>query len=215
MLHNSPEDEIDDILLKMPGQSTFTKGLVASVKLVLDKGGKTAVAEFGLKKFGISFNLKHPGAVKYLKEKERFQLSDYRGTIHDTTKQGIKKILVRAAANGQSYQVTAEQIVAQGEAGVFSTKRAQLIATREIGVAYEEGNALPIRDFRNRYPDRVVMKFWQTVEDDRVTEKHRKNQDDGWIPVEQKFSGTGDDKAPGSDNPRCRCFTKYNILPPE
>jgi hypothetical protein len=34
----------------------------------------------------------------------------------------------------------------------------------------------------------IVLKKWQTVEDDRVRESHRHNQRDGYIPLDLTFS---------------------------
>jgi hypothetical protein len=34
----------------------------------------------------------------------------------------------------------------------------------------------------------VVLKKWQTVEDDRVRNSHKQNQRDGYIPLDLTFS---------------------------
>lgn len=211
---NGIRDEINNIMENFPFKVAMAETIIASMRTSLLKGGKNSVKKLKLGDFGISFDLKNREALKFLGGKLSHELSNYRGTIHQTTVDRISKILYDAADRGLSYQKTAELIIDQGEEGVFSQARGELIATREIGIAYEKGNNIPVKEFRLKNPDRVVEKAWQTVGDDRVTPKHRENQSDGWIIFEGRFTGTGDEHAPGSDNPRCRCATKYQILPP-
>ncbi len=56
-----------------------------------------------------------------------------------------------------------------------------------------------------------MLKYWSTVNDNRVTKTHSKNQSDGWELLTHRFSGTGDSIPPGSDNPRCRCHIEYEV----
>ncbi len=208
---NALEDEIRRITDNLPFKGELVETIILSMKVSLERGGKTSVKQLKLGKFGISFNVQNKKAIDFLNDKKSLELSNYRGNIHTTTKEKIADILVKAAKSGQSYQETALQIMQQGESGVFSFKRAQLIATREIGVAYEIGNRIPIDEFQRENPDRTVKKFWQTVEDDRVTPECRENEDDGWILLALAFP-SGDQNAPRLGNPRCRCFTKYQII---
>lgn len=208
---NTLDDDISLALDEMPGKEKMSEEIVAAMKVSLDKGARTITRDLSLAKFGVSFSLINAEAKKFLDAKKSLELSNFRGNITDTTKKHILTILRDALTSGQSYEVTSTQIQEQGDAGVFSQARGELIATREIGIAYEVGNNIPIEQFQALNPDRLVYKFWQTVEDERVTEKHRQNQANGWILFSETFSGTGDQRAPGSDNPRCRCFTKYEI----
>lgn len=207
---NAIEDDIDRIVNNLPYRDELVEDIIAFMKLGMDKGGKSAVKKLNLAKFGISFSLENKKAIDFLNAKKSLELSNYRGNIHQTTKTNIARILVDAAKSGQSYQKTAQLIMEQGKAGVFSAARGQLIATREIGVAYETGNNIPIKEFQADNPDRAVKKYWQTVEDDRVTKECQENQDQGWLFLSQNFS-SGDEYAPRFGNPRCRCFTKYEI----
>lgn len=207
---NATEDEINRIVNNLPYREDLVESVMVYMKVSMEKGGKTAVKKLNLGKFGISFSLQNKKAIDFLNAKKSLELSNYRGNIHQTTKTNIARILVDAAKSGQSYQKTAQLIMEQGKAGVFSPARAQLIATREVGVAYETGNNIPIREFQAENPDRAVMKYWQTVEDDRVTEECAANEDGGWLHLAEAFD-SGDDHAPRLGNPRCRCFTKYEI----
>lgn len=209
---NSVDKEIEDLLNQIPHKEDLAEEIVAFMTIALKRGGKQIVKKLNMeKRFGIGFDVKNPAAKQFLEEKKDFELSDSQGNIDATTKRGLKKVLVEAHDEGLAYSKTATQIRALSDKGVFSTARAQMIATREIGVAYEEGNAEVMNDFRSRYPGRQVQKKWQTVNDERVTETHRQNQSMGWIDYNLEFTGTGDQHAPGSDNPRCRCFTRYEI----
>lgn len=207
---NATEDDINRIVNNLPYKEELTQSVILYMESAMERGGKTAVKKLNLGKFGISFSLQNKKAIDFLNAKKTLELSNYRGNIHATTKANISRILVDAAKSGQSYQKTAQLIMEQGKAGVFSPARGQLIATREVGVAYETGNNIPIREFQADNPDRSVMKYWQTVEDDRVTEECAANEDEGWKALAQTFD-SGDDHAPRLGNPRCRCFTKYEI----
>lgn len=207
---NAIEDEIDRLVNNMPGREDVLARIIVQMTVAMDKGGRSIVKRMALAKYGISWSLQNKAAIDFLNAKKTLELSNYRGNIHATTKTKLIDILVKAAKSGQSYQKTAESIMNQGKAGVFSAARGQLIATREIGVAYEKGNNIPITDFQKENPDRLAEKYWQTVEDDSVTEECKENQKRGWIILAQNFP-SGDKHAPRLSNPRCRCFTKYEI----
>lgn len=205
------DESINRFLDDMPHKADLTEEIVLVMNESLDRGAKQIMKELPEIKESIGFDIINREAARFLGKKKTLELSNYRGNIDGTTKGRILDILRSALHSGQSYEETSYQIAEQTDAGVFSQARGELIAVREIGIAYETGNRIPIDQFTLSNPDRVVLKFWQTVEDERVTKPHRKNQSDGWIPLAQTFSGTGDQQAPGSDNPRCRCTTKYRI----
>jgi predicted metal-dependent hydrolase len=207
---NTIEDDIEKILSRMIGKEELVETIVFYSSVTLKKGGETSVKDLALRKFGISFTLKHPEAVKYLKKKAELQLSNYRGNITATTNKRVKEIIVDMVEKGRSYTDVAKEITLQGKAGVFSPARAEMIAVHEAREAYEAGRSYPIEDFLKENPDRTVEKAWNTVGDDRVTEECAANEDEGWIDFRGSFS-SGDDKPPRSDNPRCRCVTDHQI----
>lgn len=210
---NTIEDDADWIVNNLPYRTEIAETIVLNMKTSLERGGKMVVKKMKLGQFGISFDIKNKRAIEFLKAKKTLELSNSRGNINGTTKERIAAILTKAAKSGQSYEETAKLIIEQGNAGVFSPARAQLIATREIGVAYEEGNREPIDEFSEKYPDREVKKYWQTVGDDRVTPECEANEDEGWIGLDEDFP-SGDQQAPRDGNPRCRCTTLYEIQSP-
>lgn len=208
---NSPEDEIEKMLSGLPGQQELAEEIYATGLKTSSKGGKYIISELKLAQFGITYSQASPAVLKYLGGRLSAELSDYRGNITGTTKMNISKIILKAVQEGQSYQKTAEQIMEQGKSGVFSQARAQMIAVRESRVAYDKGKRSVVKHFQNKFPEETIRKYWQTVEDNKVTDTHRMNQRDGWVDMDHIFTGTGDISAPGSDNPRCRCTMRYRI----
>lgn len=201
---------LDDQLKRLPGTTKLAETIIASAKMTLNKGGKRTVDELKLGKFGIAFDLKHPDAVKYINDKKTLQLSDYKGSINHTTKERIKTIISDGIAEGKSYSELATSIKSQGEAGVFSRARAELIASHELGEAYNTGQMIPVDELTARYPDVKVQKIWLTVGDDAVTEECEANGDEGWIDYNEDFA-SGDFAPPRSLNPRCRCSWSQRI----
>lgn len=207
---NTSKKDIDKVTNNIPRQEEVTDAIMTGMSASMLKGGKTSVKRHNFDKLGISFSLKNKEAIKFLSAERKFQLSNKEGTIHDTTKKRINKILRDSADSGRTYTETAKLISEQTQAGVFSRARGQMIATNQIGIAYEEGNSIPIRDFKKEFPKRVVEKSWQTVGDSSVTEECNANAAEGWIDYEKEFS-SDDQLAPRHSNPRCRCFTADRI----
>lgn len=56
-----------------------------------------------------------------------------------------------------------------------------------------------------------MVKEWATSNDELVRPDHMENQEQGQIPLEDNFSGTGDEYAPSSDF-RCRCTSSTEIV---
>lgn len=214
---NALGDDIDRITNNLPWNETMTEEILFYMRGAMEKGGKSSIKKLKLTQFGISFDLRNKKAIDFLNAKKTLELSNSKGNIHSTTKDAINKILLDAAKSGQSYETTAKLIMQQGEAGVFSPARAQMIATREIGVAYETGNNIPIKDFQEKYPDRPVKKWWRTVGGgtaNNVTIECQENEefsdDANGIDLDALFP-SGDETAPRYGNPRCRCHTEYQI----
>jgi hypothetical protein len=212
---NSIDSEVDDFLGGMPYGEDLVAAIVAYGSYSMLRGGKEIVKNQKLGEFGISFDLKHPDAIKYMKEKTDFQLSNRKGTIDYTTKQRIGEILTDGISTGKSYQDMAKQITQQGQAGVFSRARAEMIAIREIGEAYEYGKYASMQEFLAKNPDRQAQKWWITAGDDKVTDECMANSEASPMPFNQAFPYSGGDQmmAPRYGHPRCRCNTQYEILP--
>ncbi len=205
------DERIEFFLRNMPGVEDIADRLFSSEALSMRKGGKTIIKSLKLSDFGISFSLQHPEAKSYLRTKHTIEkLSNFRGNISGRTKTKITDILVKGIAEGKSPTELAKLIRKQGDAGVFSIARGEHIAQREIGMAYAKGNRIPIDDFAREFPDRPPEKRWNTVKDSKVRATHTTNEKDGWIPLAQNHSGTGEDQAP-SQEWRCRCTETFKV----
>lgn len=149
----------------------------------------------------------------WLQSQLSHQLSQRDGAISNYTERRISELVLEAARNGETYTQLAEKIEDQGKAGVFSAARAKTIAVRELGVAYEQGKVIPIKQYQLEFPEDTIVKWWQTVNDNRVTDLCNDNQETGKILIDGLFP-SGDSEAPRSGNIRCRCSTQYNLEDP-
>ncbi len=201
------QDEINKMLDELPENQEIAENVANSGKTAYSKGAKTLYLKFGMDAVGLDFDLVNPYAIDYLNAKKTLHLSDYRGSIKRTTKKQILKILTEAAETGQSYQETGRKIRAQGAEGVFSRFRSEMIATNEIGHAYGEGSHKMVELYK-RETGAIMQKYWITVQDERVTPECAANESVGWIGYDEHFP-SGDDIAPRSTNPRCRCDCGY------
>lgn len=193
-------EDIDTILQDLDDEELLAV-IRASAEDALAFGAENTVYDQNLGSIGISFSIQHPLVRQYLAERGLIW-----SKINQTTKDLIKPILIQAAESGQSYNVTAKQI---RDSFAFSKSRSLMIATNEIGNAYEHGNYMMMKEVNDR--GFQVTKQWRTVHDDRVTVECNAYERLGWIPFTHPFttSGLSDDRAPRQSNPRCRCTTLY------
>lgn len=206
------EDEIREMLRDLPEQVTIADAIAATAKNVMLKGGRNAIEQYALGSIGISFNLRNERAIEYLQSKREIMLSDRQGSINKTTKDRVLEIIKDGVNNRQSYTQIARQIESLSVEGIFSRSRAQMIATNEVGKAYEFGNFVPVEQFAQRTGKRVI-KYWQTVGDLNVTVQCQENErkSANGIPLNASFD-SGDMTAPRSSHPRCRCSTSYEVI---
>lgn len=159
----------------------------------------------------VSFNVINTEASKYLEKIENLHLSERKWSILLTTKKRVFKIIDDGIKIWSTYTEIANEIIGQVWAWVFSQDRAKMIAIREVWNAYEFGKFETIKaSVKETW--RTVEKFWQTAEDDKVTPSHTVNQNNWWIWMNKRFTGTWDKLAPASDNPRCRCTILYRWI---
>lgn len=133
--------------------------------------------------------------------------------INDTTRKEIARIVSDGVKSGASYNDIAKAIKDKFEefAVPMSQKhvsnRAVLVAVTELANAYCEGNA----QVGNYLQDNGVkmMKAWQTLEDDRVSDGCKENERVGWIPINKEFP-SGHMHPPRF--PGCRCDFLQDIL---
>ncbi len=192
------QKSIDDIFDDVDDADMIDKIIVVAGS-TMNMGAAYRIKKSKLGQIGISFDLEHPLAVDYLKSTRPLVLAK----MKQTTKDHIKPILQQAVSEGWSPQETAKTI---SENFAFSKTRSQMIASNEVGHAYEWGNYSVMNDVKEK--GYTVQKSWSTVGDDRVEQVCQDNQDQGDIAFDEKFQ-SGDDSAPTNDHPNCRCTTLY------
>jgi hypothetical protein len=133
--------------------------------------------------------------------------------INDTTRKEIARIVSDGVKSGSSYNDIANAIKDKFEEFAVPmpqkhvSNRAVLVAVTELANAYCEGNA----QVGNYLQDNGVkmMKAWQTLEDDRVSDGCKENERVGWIPINKEFP-SGHMHPPRF--PGCRCDFLQDIL---
>lgn len=206
------EEELGPIFdsIEMETIRGFVAPLEALTRESLALGAHHLIANLGL---GISFDLRHPLAERYIAERglEASRL------IQGATRQYIITILQQAVEEGWSYNRTAKAITdryaefAVGQPQKHIRSRAHLIAVYEAGEAYEEGGMIVAQDLAGAGLE--MEKRWSTVGAANVCEICRGNQaagEDGWIPLAQAFP-SGHERAQA--HPACRCTVMYRRKP--
>lgn len=133
--------------------------------------------------------------------------------INDTTRKEIARIVSDGVKSGSSYNDIAKAIKNKFEEFAVPmpqkhvSNRAVLVAVTELANAYCEGNA----QVGNYLQDNGVkmMKAWQTLEDNRVSDGCKENERVGWIPIKKEFP-SGHMHPPRF--PGCRCDFLQDIL---
>lgn len=136
--------------------------------------------------------------------------------INDTTRKEIARIVSDGVKSGSSYNDIAKAIKEKFKEFAVPmpqkhvSNRAVLVAVTELANAYCEGNA----QVGNYLQDNGVkmMKAWQTLEDDRVSDGCKENERVGWIPINKEFP-SGHMHPPRF--PGCRCDFLQDILEEE
>lgn len=204
------EEEVEYFVRQMPRKEAVADDIVQTMGVVMLRSGKKIIKDLRLGQYNITFSLEHREAKKFLGRKLSHELSNFRGNINQTTHKRIAKLLKNSAKKGESIQEASQHIIEQGKEGVFSPARGELIAQTELGRAYGKGQNMVMRDFKVRNPGKATEKKWFTVGDERVRPEHSDNASDGWIPLEQVHSGTGEEYAPSADF-ACRCAEEYRV----
>jgi hypothetical protein len=126
-----------------------------------------------------------------------------------TTETELRRILAQGVADGQSGAEIAKGIRAI-DPGVFSRSRANLIAVQEVNRSYGFADNLGDLELQDR--GFVVENKWLTSGDGNVRATHEQNASEGYIPLGEDFSGTGDEYGPSQIDFRCRCITVSRIV---
>lgn len=133
--------------------------------------------------------------------------------INDTTRKEIARIVSDGVKSGASYNDIAKAIKSKFEEFAVPSpqkhipNRAVLVAVTELANAYCEGNA-QVGDYLQSNGVKM-MKAWQTLEDDHVSDGCKENEHAGWIPIDKEFP-SGHMHPPRF--PGCRCDFMQEIL---
>lgn len=133
--------------------------------------------------------------------------------INDVTRKEIARIVSDGVKSGVSYNDIAKAIKSKFEEFAVPSpqkhipNRAVLVAVTELANAYCEGNA-QVGDYLQSNGVKM-MKAWQTLEDDRVSDGCKENEQAGWIPIDKEFP-SGHLHPPRF--PGCRCDFMQEIL---
>lgn len=211
-----PEPELREALEPRDWEPLFTTTELATIRLfeqpltevqaaAIEVGARAAIADIGL---GLSFDLAHPEAVRYL-ERAAIRVAG----INETTREQIRRILLKGIEEGWSYDRVAAELQAKWEAFRLPApqqhirSRAHLIAVTEMGDAYAEGNLIVGRDLQRA--GLTMQKRWLDVGDERECPICQGNASDDWIPLDAFFSsGHGGPTA----HPSCRCDVEQRAV---
>lgn len=122
--------------------------------------------------------------------------------MDDYTRERLKVVIARGLEQKLSYKQIAWEI---RNTGLFSRKRAELIAVTEIGNAYSQGTLQGARDIAAT--GETVEKSWLPDSDPCPT--CEANAAQGWIGVDESFSGGV--SAP-LQHPRCLCALLTRVV---
>ena len=133
--------------------------------------------------------------------------------INETTRKELSSIISKGVESGTSYGDIAKEIQTKFEQFAVPKpqqhipNRAVLVAVTELGNAYCQAT-LDLADSLQSSGVRM-MKAWQTLEDGRVSDGCRHNQDAGWIELDDTFP-SGASRPPRF--PGCRCDILTDML---
>lgn len=133
--------------------------------------------------------------------------------INSTTRKEIASIVQQGVENGTSYGDIAKAINAKfkdfavPQPQKHIANRGVLVAVTELANAYCQAN-YEVGEMLQRSGVKM-MKAWQTLEDDRVSDGCRHNGDAGWIELSEPFP-SGDQTPPRF--PGCRCDFLQEML---
>lgn len=200
---------LDDFREKMWVYSMI-ESIKGNVRRVIDMWYKINYRTFRkpLEENAIDFNLQNQRSLQYMREFTELHLSDYKGSISLTTKNAVIEKLRYWIENNLSYWEVAKEIEKLDNL-IFSRTRAKLIATREIGKAYEYGNYIPMLQAHNAWL--TVEKHWLSTRDEKVTFECSENDRLWFVHFKHVYIYDNDDIAVRSWNPNCRCSMERKI----
>jgi len=157
-----------------------------------------------MENYSLVYNPQLP--IDYMEIFGELNLSNFRWSISKTTKLKVTTILKEGLDKNLTITDMAKQI-SWLDKKLFSKARAKIIATTEVGKAYEHGNYLPVKQLSDAGVK--MKKKRQTVNDSRVRPTHMDNENQWRVALDTVFWATGTELAPEWVN--CRCTMLYDI----
>lgn len=181
----------------------FTEPMQAALEAAMTAGGTWQTMGLGI---ASDFNLSNPRALAWISGRAADQVAN----INETTRAALSKIITNGLSKGDSYGKIAaaiRQTYDGWEVGAnppipsFIADRAELIATTEVGQAYEAGSRSVVDDLA---AEGLEMEKSFLCGGDNPCDECQDNEDAGWIPLDGDFPN---DDAPV--HPGCRCTNQY------
>lgn len=201
------------------GAELLQRAIQAGAKEALAAGAQAALQMAGkeLVRLEISWTLENPRAVAYLAAHGAELVT----RIDEATRTDLRSLISAAMSEGRTYDQLAGDIITQfkhyGDPNSYwrfdaprpqahIDSRAHLIATTELGEAYEDGQWQGMQELKAA--GLQTVKWWSTMGDERVSELCAGNEADGEIPIEQAHA-SGHMHPLG--HPACRCTENYDV----
>jgi hypothetical protein len=147
----------------------------------------------------ISFNLKNPRAVDYLKKHGEEFLIYFDNKIRFQ----LNRLIIKAIDEGWSYKRTAEVIIERFPSIKYDQALQTVIYV--TGNAFEQSSLDTAHDMQSA--GLQMVKLWDSIGDDHVCEKCKQNEKISWIPLNNPFP-TGHQRPLAHDGCRCSMKTK-------
>jgi len=159
-------------------------------------------------KVDMAFNLVNQRADKYATKVAAAKVT----AINESTRKTLNEMITRGFREGVSHTAMERAIrnrfheFQAGKPQKHIKSRAHLVTVTEYRDAYEEGHHQMAQEMMHE--GFIVEKYWQTSEDDVVSDGCAENQDYGWIKEDDLFP-SGNQHSPRF--PGCRCNTLHRI----
>ena len=118
------------------------------VKTTLTRGYEDTQKILGKDIREVDFSVPTHAEAVYYEALKDLHLSNYKGSITNTTTERIQTAVVKGVKEGMTYDQIAKNIQ-KLDPQVFSKNRADLIAINQVGKAYQFGNHLPMQELWN------------------------------------------------------------------
>jgi len=193
-------EEIINIVVRTIGENIITEINKQSLRVYQEQQA------FGEKELGLElgFDLKNKQAEQYIKDRQSTLIK-----INTNTQRRIQQLLLEVV-RGET--LLNDMVTKINQSFFLDRKRAELIATNELGTAFVEGTQRTIKTLAVQNGIKY-MKRWDSVGDSNVTTGCRHNDQLGWVAENYDYPNT-DGLGGGEQPPRfigCRCTLIYDV----